>query len=171
MHHLTKIAILVSLLGFWTWFAPYYYQQKNLYEKYSFVLEEECVDGKFHPMVQHNLMTYDGIPTNCSHARTSTSVPIVISTVMAMYTDSVFYTLINAVTWQLKVVYALVFMAVALALIFTRSRMHTVTQVMKSRQPPQQQRVIFPLKTDDAPSSDMHVLARKLVGNPLLHDD
>lgn len=69
-------AILGSLLVLCLWYVPYYIQHSNLYEKHLFVLRTECVDGKLHPMIQHNVMTYDGVPTNCSHAQVVTSIPV-----------------------------------------------------------------------------------------------
>lgn len=129
-----KNLILFSFVAvlFFVWYNPYYQQQRILYEKYQFVLDVECIDGKFHPKVQHNLMTYDGIPTNCSHAQSIVSTPLFVSSLNAMWSDSIFYTLLHASTWQLQVAYAVVILVVSVALIVTQAKKHTVNAVLKN---------------------------------------
>ena len=150
MTYLTKLGIFVFLVAFWIWYIPYYHEQRILYEKYSFVLTVECVEGKFHPMVQHNLMTYDGIPTNCSHARTVTSTPVYANALIAMWTDSVFFTLFHATTWQLQAMYVLFVIVVTVTSIMAYSKRHTVNAVMKNQSEAKRRIMLVPAKKPQA---------------------
>lgn len=168
------LGILLLVAAFYVWYAPYYQEQKIVYEKHDFVLKTECVDGKFHPKVQHNLMTYDGMPTNCSQARALTSTPIIINALMAMWQSSIFFTIIHATTWQMQAALFLGITSVAIAGIVAHSRNHTVSAVMKASRPekPQiRQRVILPAKPGGTPESEIQSLAKKIVSNPLILTD
>ena len=123
-------AVLTSLLVLCLWYVPYYIQHSNLYEKHLFVLRTECVDGKLHPMIQHNVMTYDGVPTNCSHAQVVTSIPVLIGAANAMWEGSVFYTLLHATTWQVQLAYIVFAAAIVIWLINSWSKHRTTLSVL-----------------------------------------
>lgn len=104
------IVVCLSLLlttSFIAWYVPYYNERFVQYQKHEFVLREECWEGKFHPKVQHNKMTYDGLSTNCTEASVFTAVPVWLGAINNMWEGSVFYTLIHATNWQLQVAYAI----------------------------------------------------------------
>lgn len=159
-----KIGIISVLVACsMLWYVPYYQNYKSLYDRYNFVWTQECLPDKFHPKVQHNVMTYDGIPTNCSHAKIFVDIPVFIGAFNAMWEGSVFYTLLHATTWQVQAAYIL-FAALIVYLYFKRYMVSSVLHSIQNNKPQQQHhRVIVPIKKEQ-PSN---VLIEKTF-NPLI---
>lgn len=110
------------ITGFVAWYIPYYNERLNQYNKHEFVLKEECWEGKFHPKVQHNKMTYDGLSTNCTEATVFTSVPVWLGAFNNMWEGSVFYTLLHATNWQLQVAYVIFGLVISVVAIWEVSK-------------------------------------------------
>lgn len=119
------VAVFLSVLltiGFVAWYVPYYNERLTQHEKHEFVLNAECWEGKFHPKVQHNKMTYDGLATNCSEASVFTSVPVWMGAINNMWEGSVFYTLLHATNWQLQVAYVIFGLVISVVFILELSK-------------------------------------------------
>lgn len=125
----------ILTIGFIAWYMPYYNERLIQHEKHDFVLNAECWEGKFHPKVQHNKMTYDGLATNCSEAAVFTSVPVWLGAINNMWEGSVFYTLLHATNWQLQVTYVTFGLVISVVTILELSKYikwRSITRVLTS---------------------------------------
>lgn len=136
MNPLSYILYFSLLVGFIAWYTPYFNERLTQYKKHEFVLTEECWEGKFHPKVQHNKMTYDGLSTNCTEAYVFVSVPIWLGALNNMWEGSLFYTLLHATNWQLQVTYVIFGLVIAVVSIWEVSKhikWSKVSEVLKNQ--------------------------------------
>jgi len=136
MTPLSYVLYFSLLVGFIAWYTPYYNERATQYEKHQFVLTEECWEGKFHPKVQHNKMTYDGLSTNCTEAFVFVSVPVFLGALNNMWEGSLFYTLLHATNWQLQVAYVIFGLVIAVVSIWEVSKhikWRKVSEVLKNQ--------------------------------------
>lgn len=136
MNLLSYFLYFSLLVGFIAWYTPYYNERLTQYKKHHFVLTEECWEGKFHPKVQHNKMTYDGLSTNCTEASVFISVPVWLGALNNMWEGSLFYTLLHATNWQLQVAYVIFGLVIAVVSIWEVSKhikWRKVSEVLKNQ--------------------------------------
>jgi hypothetical protein len=116
-----KILLGSVLLFFGTlisgWYYDCYQQRKEIHRQHLFVLQTECIAGKLHPSIQHNLMTYEGLQTNCTEAHVYTQTPIWLGACDDCWRSSIWHTLIHADDWRVQLTYMVggVLVAVMLA--------------------------------------------------------
>jgi hypothetical protein len=122
MNWISGLCYTFLLIGFSSWYIPYYNERLDQYNKHNFVLKEECLSGKLHPEIQHNEMTFDGLSTNCTRAKVFISIPIWLGALNNMWEGSVFYTLLHATNWQIQVAYVIFGLVIVVVVIMEISK-------------------------------------------------
>ncbi len=86
------VMTLVAFLAVYIY--PFYLKRCEIYVKHEFVLENQCTPTRAHPRIHYDLLTYDGVQTNCEEARVFVAVPIFVGALIDTWKASPIYAMI-----------------------------------------------------------------------------
>lgn len=124
---------IFSIILTWSIFTPYYYKREINYRKHRDFLNLGLCDGTIEKIVAHkdyekseklkkigfDLLTIEGIKTNCSISKVYCSTPITVGAFEDLWLDSTLRTILVADDWRLKAIYGLTFFVGVIVMCYT----------------------------------------------------
>jgi hypothetical protein len=113
--------------------------------KHEFVLNEQCCESCAHPRIHYDLLSYDGVQTNCEEARVYVAIPILFGAFIDAWKESPIYSLIYVTDPWIGIAFS-VFVIVGIIVGLHQLRIYlTECNVIETMRLQHQKTSIFPI--------------------------